>query len=270
MIPQVELGDTGQKIPILAIGTYGFKNKDAMKSALIYAYELGINHIDTAEMYSGAEEIVGEVIKLVGRKNLFITTKVLPHNGSFKKVLLACDRSLRKLGTDYIDLYLLHFYTAQYPLEETLSAFEYLTKEGKIRFYGVSNFELMEYDILKNFVSNFKIQNNQVDYNVSNALYVEDKILPIYSRHKITISGYSPFWQGRSPSRKIIDVLESVAKKYGKTLHQVILNFLTRTRNIFVIFKSENIEHIKENLDSLSFSLDQEDIKKILDVCRKR
>lgn len=270
MIPQVELGDTGQKIPIFAIGTYGFKNREAMKSALIYAYENGIKHIDTAEMYSGAEEIVGEVIKQVGRENLFITTKVLPHNGSFKKVISACDRSLRKMGTDYVDLYLLHFYTAQYPLEETLSAFEHLVKEGKIRFYGVSNFELMEYDILSNFINKFKIQNNQVDYNVSNALYVEDKILPIYSRHKITISGYSPFWQGRTPSRRIVDVLESIARKYGKTVRQVILNFLTRTRNIFVIFKSENVEHIKENLGSLSFSLDEEDIKMILNLCKKR
>lgn len=263
MVPTVYLGSTGEKVPILAVGTYGFKDSKELKSALIYAFELGINHIDTAEMYTGAEEVVGEVIKEVGRRNLIITSKVLPYNGSFKKVIKACENSLKRMETDFIDIYLLHFYTGQYPVEETLSAFEHLVKQGKIRFYGVSNFELREYDLLKGILRKFKIQNNQIEYNLSNASYVENQLLPLYSKHSITPSGYSPFWQGRRLTARMQGILESIAEKHRKTIYQVILNFLTRNRNIFIIFKSENRQHVRENLDSLSFSLDRQDVESI-------
>lgn len=263
MLPKVPLGNTGEYVPIFSVGTYGFRNKENLREALIYAFDLGINHIDTAEMYVGAEEIVGEVIKEVGRKNLFITSKVLPSNGSFKKVISSCETSLKKMGTDYIDLYLLHYYTGQYPLEETLSAFEHLVSQGKIRFYGVSNFELREYEMLKDTLLRFNVQNNQICYNISNFAYVEEKLLPIYSAHNITLSGYSSFWQGRKPERNTINVLEKIARKHGKTIYQVILNFLARTGKIFIIFKSERKEHIKQNVESLSFSLDEDDIRDI-------
>lgn len=263
MIPTLYLGNTKEKIPILAIGTYGFRDKNALKSALIYASDNGINHIDTAEMYKGAEEIVGEVIKEVGRSNLIITSKVLPYNGSFKKTIAACENSLKKMRTEYIDIYLLHFYTGQYPVEETLTAFERLSDQGKIRFYGISNFEVKEYDLLKDIFHKFRIINNQVDYNVMNASFVEDTLAPLYSKHGVTLSGYSPFWQGRIPEKESLKTLENIARKYGKTIYQVILNFLTRKKDIFVIFKSENKQHIKENIDSLSFSLDTEDINAI-------
>lgn len=266
MIPQIELGRSGERIPILAIGTYGFRDEKRLKIALIHAFDCGINHIDTAEMYRGAEEIVGQVIKEVGREKLFITSKVLPSNGSFRKVISSCEASLRRMKTDYIDLYLLHFYTGEYPLDETLSAFEHLREAGKIRYYGVSNFELGEYRALGDVMLKFDIQNNQVEYNLSNFSYVEKQLLPLYDTHRITLSGYSPFFQGRKIERRILQVVKKIAEKHGKTVFQVMLNFLLRTGRIFIIFKSEDERHIRENVDVFSFRLDEEDIRAIEDL----
>ncbi|MEO0290593.1 MAG: aldo/keto reductase [candidate division WOR-3 bacterium] len=264
MLPKIKLGKTKEEIPIFSLGTWAIRNEREMIKVIQYSIDTGLNHIDTAEMYTGAEEIVGKAIKGYDRKKIFITSKVLPSNAYFKGVIKSCDNSLLKLKTDYIDLYLLHYYTGEYPLKETFDAFNYLIEKGKVRYVGVSNFEVKEYEKFKTFLKEYNIQNNQIEYNLSNWQYVEEKILPLYENEDITLSGYSPLWQNNPPKgTKGFKVLEEIGKKYGKLPFQVALNFLTRHRKIFIIFKTENIEHLKENIESLNFNLEEEDIKKI-------
>ncbi len=263
MLPKIKLGE--EEIPIFALGTWAIKDEREMIKTISYAIERDLNHIDTAEMYVGAEEIVGKAIKNYQREKIFITSKVLPSNASFEGTIKACERSLRKLKTDYIDLYLLHYYTGEYPLKETLDAFSYLKEKGKIRYFGVSNFDERDFERFSELLINYGVKNNQVEYNLSNFRYVEDKLLPLYEKGKIILSGYSPFWQGNFPEKRKWKILEKIGKKYEKNPFQVILNFLTRKRNIFVIFKTEKIEHLKINLESLDFTLIEEDIIEISD-----
>lgn len=263
MLPKINLGNTDIKIPIFALGTWAIRDKEEMIKTIHYAVERGLNHIDTAEMYVGAEEIVGETIKSYDREKIFITSKVLPSNASYEGTIKACERSLRKLKTDYIDLYLLHYYTGQYPLKETFDAFSYLIEKGKIRYAGVSNFDENDFEKFRELLREYGIKNNQVEYNLSNFRYVENKLLPLYEKEKITLSGYSLFWQGNLPESRKWKILEKIGKKYDKNPFQVILNFLTRHRKIFVIFKTERIEHLKHNLESLDFALETQDINEI-------
>lgn len=263
MVFKIRLGKTKEKIPVFALGTWGIRNGKDMIKTIQYAVERGLNHIDTAEMYKGAEETIGKAIKRFERENIFITSKVLPSNGSFDKTIKSCENSLKNLKTEYIDLYLLHYYTGQYPLRETFEAFSFLIENKKIRYAGISNFNEKDIKKYRNLFKEYNIQNNQVEYNLSNYRYVEKNLLPLYVAEGITISGYSPFWQGYYPSDRDLNILRKIGKKYEKSMFQVILNFLTRHRKIFIIFKTENIKHLEENLNSLDFELMKEDIETI-------
>ena len=266
MLPEVNLGNTEIKIPVFALGTWAIRDKREMIKTIHYAVEKGLNHIDTAEMYIGAEEVVGEAIRVYDREEIFVTSKVLPSNASYKGTIKACERSLKKLKTDYIDLYLLHYYTGQYPLNETFDAFSYLIEKGKIKYAGVSNFDENDFERFRKLLREYDIKNNQIEYNLSNFRYVENKLLPLYEKEKITLSGYSPFWQGNLPERGKWRVLEKIGKRHNKNPFQVILNFLTRHRKIFVIFKTESVEHLKYNLESLDFTLETQDINEISEI----
>ncbi len=260
MIPKVEIGKTGIQVPIFAIGTWQIRNSENMIRVIRASLELGVNHIDTAEMYSGAEEVISSALKGIPRESVFITSKVLPSNSSFSGTISACKRSLKRLKTDYIDLYLLHWFSGDHPLDETFSAFKKLQEDGLIRFAGVSNFELDELERFGDLLKKYQICNNQVEYNLSNYWYVEDKLLPLCERYSITVSGYSPFWVGRIPyGSKQWNTLELIAHKYGKTPFQLILNFLVRTKKIFVIFKTENLDHLRENIEAVNFVIEEED-----------
>lgn len=264
MLSKIKLGKTKEEIPIFSLGTWAIKDEKEMIKVIQHSIDIGLNHIDTAEMYSGAEEIIGKAIKGYDREKIFITSKILPSNASYKGVIKACENSLLKLKTDYLDLYLLHYYTGEYPLKETLNAFNYLIEKEKVRYTGVSNFEIKEYENFKNLLREYNIQNNQIEYNLSNWRYVEEKLLPLYESERITLSGYSPLWQNNPPKgTKRWKILEEIGRKYGKSPFQVALNFLTRNKKIFIIFKTENIKHLKENIESLNFELDEEDINKI-------
>ncbi|MEN3046579.1 MAG: aldo/keto reductase [Candidatus Hydrothermales bacterium] len=262
MIPKVKLGN--EETPIFTLGTWDIRNKKKMIETIRYALEIGLNHIDTAEMYGIAEEVIGEAIKGIAREKIFITSKVLPHNASFNGTITACEKSLKKLKSDYIDLYLLHWYEPYVNLSETFSAFAKLIETGKIRYAGVSNFEIPELNKVTEIFKPFKIVNNQIEYNLSNFKYVEDKILPFCEKNDITVSGYSPFWQGKIPKgTKGWKIIEDIARKYDAKPLQIVLNFLARTGKIILIFKTESIEHLKENLDSIKIKLEEEDLRKI-------
>ncbi len=262
MLPEIELDKTGENLPVFALGTWDVRDPSAMERTIRRAIDEGLWHIDTAEMYEGAEEIVGRAVK--GRRDeVFITTKVMPQNASFKGTITSLERSLRRLRTDYVDLYLLHWYDGTYPLGETMEAFAYLMEEGKIAYAGVSNFSIGEMEEALKYI---RIVNNQIEYNLDNFREVEGKLLPYAQEKGITLSGYLPLWRGRWPSGEKMDVLKGISQKYGMTVPQVVLNFLTRHRKVIVIFKTEREDHLLENLRSPEFTLSEEDYALIAEV----
>jgi diketogulonate reductase-like aldo/keto reductase len=258
----VELGRTGLRLPVLALGTWNFRDAARMQATIRAAVDLGVFHIDTAEMYPGAEEIVGAAVRDI-RDRVFITSKVHPRHATYRGTLEACEGSLRRLGTSYIDLYLLHWLERDTPLEETLRAFQTLLDQGKVRFVGVSNFEVRDLRRAQAIAGALVLVNDQVEYNLTHRR-IERDLLPYCRAAGITVSGYSPFWEGRLPRRNgRWRVLEDIAARYGRTPHAVILNFLARRGDVILIFKTESLEHLRENVAALDFTLAPEDIAQI-------
>lgn len=262
----VELGRTGVRLPVLALGTWNFRDAVRMQTAIRAAVDLGVFHIDTAEMYPGAEEVVGAAVRDI-RDRVFLTSKVHPRNATYRGTLEACERSLRKLGTSYLDLYLLHWLERDTPLEETLRAFQTLREQGKIRFAGVSNFDVRDLRraqaLLGPDLAGTLLVNDQVEYNLTHRR-VERDLFPYCREAGITVSGYSPFWEGRLPRRSARwRVLADVAARYGKSPYQVVLNFLARSRDVILIFKTESVEHLRDNVAALDFTLAPEDVARV-------
>jgi len=221
-----------------------------------------MTHIDTAEMYgAGAvEEILGEAVATVPRDSLFITTKVLPENASYKGTIAALDRSLRRLRMEYVDLYLLHW-PGSHPLAETMHALEDLVHAGKARYIGVSNFDVGELREAESHLRKIRLASNQVLYNLAER-GVEVKLLPYCRERGIAIVAYTPFGRGRvvgkgSPGRP---ALERIAAKHGKTARQVALNALTRDATAFSIPKASNVAHVEENAGAAGWELDADDL----------
>jgi len=237
-------------LPNLALGTWNIRDPAAMRETIRAAVDMGIFHIDTAEIYPGAEEIVGEAIRGI-REQVFLTTKVAPQHATYAGTLAACERSLRRLGTSHIDLYLLHWLERDTPLEETLRAFRALIEHGKVRFVGVSNFGVRELRRAQALFQPYALVNDQVEYNLTHRRMERD-LLPYCREAGITVSGYSPFWEGRIPRRSPRwRGLERIAARYGRSPYSIILNFLARQRDVILIFKTERIEHLRENFAEL-------------------
>ncbi len=255
----VELGRTGVRLPVLALGTWNIRDPAAMRETIRAAVDMGVFHIDTAELYPGAEEVVGEAIRGI-RERVFLTTKVDPRHATYGGTMAACEGSLRRLGTSYVDLYLLHWLERDTPLEETLQAFRTLLEQGKTRFVGVSNFGVRELRRAQAMFRPYALVNDQVEYNLTRR-GIERDLLPYCREVGITVSGYSPFWEGRIPRRSPRwRGIERIAARYGRSPHQVILNFLARQRDVILIFKTERIEHLRENVAALDFTMAPEDV----------
>ncbi|HEY8345840.1 MAG TPA: aldo/keto reductase [Symbiobacteriaceae bacterium] len=258
-IPTVKL-PAGQPVPILGQGTW-YMGQDRSRrreevAALQLGIDLGMTLIDTAEMYAngGAEEVVAEAI--AGRRDqVFVVSKVLPSNASRRGTVQACERSLRRLRTDYIDLYLLHW-RGSYPLEETVEAFEELVRAGKIRYWGVSNFDTEDMEELVRIRGGSAVATNQVLYNLSRR-GIEFDLLPWCRQRKIPIMAYSPIEQGRLLNHP---VLREVAGRHGATPAQVALNWLLRQGDILVIPKAARLEHVRENRAALDLTLTEQDL----------
>lgn len=260
------LGTTGCAVPVIGQGTWEMERGDRREAirALQRGLDLGMAHLDTAEMYGSGEveRIVGNAI--AGRRGeVFLASKVLPHNASFKGTVRACEASLARLGTDYLDLYLLHW-AGRHPLAETLRAFEHLVSAGKIRFYGVSNFDAGELEEAVSLAGPGKIACNQVLYHLRQR-GIEHEVLPSCERHGIAIVGYSPFGSGRFPTRASAggEVLQHIAAAHGATPRQVALAFLIRQESLFAIPKAARTEHVEENAAARDLALSEKDIRRL-------
>jgi diketogulonate reductase-like aldo/keto reductase len=256
-----EFGFTGKTVPVIGQGTWQLK-KDAV-DALRAGIALGMTHIDTAEMYTGAEEIVAEAIR--GRRHeIFLVSKVLPSNASYKGTLRACDESLRRLKTDYLDAYLIHWWNGANSISETMRAMEALVASGKIRHIGVSNFEVEQLKLAQSALSRERIACNQVMYHLRSR-GIENRLLSYCEAQQIAVVGYSPFGQGDfpAPNSRQGRVLTTVAERHGKTPRQVALNFLTLREKVFAIPKAGNVSHVQENAGGAGWKLGSDDIKLI-------
>jgi len=265
------------KIPVLGIGTWGMGGKwerDTTQdkeniSAIKTAIKLGMTHIDTAETYGKghSEELVEKAISDFDRKTLFITTKVSPENLRYDDLVASAKKSLSRLKTNYIDLYLIHAPNPKIPLKETMKAMDYLVGQKLVRFIGVSNFSVEQLKEAQKYTEN-RIVANQIQYNLivrNKGMLTNDmesKIIPYCKRNKILIIAWRPLEKGElaKPGFKILDEL---AEKYNKTQVQIALNWLISKKNIITIVKASSIEHIKENLGAISWRLGKEDIDRL-------
>jgi diketogulonate reductase-like aldo/keto reductase len=250
-------GPTRASVPVIGIGTWNMERDDPSGAiaAIRRAIELGMVHVDTAEMYgSGAvETLVGEAIAGV-RKQIFLVSKVLPRNASYSGTLRACEASLERLGTDFLDCYLLHW-REDLPLAETFRAFETLREQGKIRAWGVSNFDDDDLAEALALVGPGKIACNQVLYNLGERT-IEHRVVPWCEQHGVAVVAYSPFGsRGGFPRSR---ALTQVAKRLAATPRQVALAFLARHRSMFVIPKSSHAQYVDEIAGADRVQLDDE------------
>ena len=232
--------------------------------ALRTGIEVGLTHIDTAEMYGSgrAEELVGEAIE--GRRDgVFLTTKVLPDHASYEGTLRACEQSMKRLGVEQVDLYLLHW-ESRYPIEETMRAMEALIDRKLIRFAGVSNFDVPQVEAAQAALRHHRLASNQVLYHLGER-GIERRLIPYCHKHGIAVVGYTPFGREHFPRTGSAGhkALESVAQRHGRTVRQVILNFLTRLPGTFTIPKAANAEHTRENDGGAGWPLSEEDLRVI-------
>ena len=270
-----ELGTTGVRVPAIGIGTWemgGGLSKDTSSDseairALRRAVELGMYLIDTAEMYGAghAEELVGEAIKPFPGEHVFIVSKVLPENLHYADVIKAAEKSLRRLQTDWIDLYLIHFPNPRIPLRETIEAMEKLVERNLVRFIGVSNFDVGQIREAKGYLSKNDIVVNQVEYSLIERR-VERDVLPFCTHQQMTVMAYTPLAMGRL-SRS--EFLRGIGKKYDKTAAQVALNWLIAKENVLAIPKAVNIHHVEENAGAMGWRLSKNDIERLSSYFRR-
>lgn len=259
-------GATGRDIAAIGQGTWYIEQGDkrAAVVALRRGLDLGLSHIDTAEMYGDgrSEAIIGEAI--AGRRNdAFLVSKVLPHNASKSGTRAACERSLRHLKTDRLDCYLLHW-RGPHPLAETFAAFEALKAEGKILSWGVSNFDEDDLDEALAAAGQGKIACNQVLYHLRERA-IEHAVIPWCERNGVAVTAYSPFGHDDFPTsdRAGGRVLAEVAAAHGATARQVALAFLTRRPSVFAIPKAGRLSHVEDNAGGLRLALTDDDLARI-------
>jgi diketogulonate reductase-like aldo/keto reductase len=263
---QRKLGGTGVELAVIGQGTWNLERADRRRAvaALRRGLDCGMTHVDTAEMYGQGEveELVGEAI--AGRRHeVFLASKVLPGNASRRGTIAACEKSLKRLGTDRLDLYLLHW-PGDHPLADTLAAFAELQEKGKIRAFGVSNFDEEETARAVEIAGPGQIACNQVLYHLEERT-IEHAVLPFCEEHGVAVVAYSPFGSGKFPQPKSRggQVLAAIAEAHGATPRQVALAFLIRRPALFAIPKASTPEHAEENAGAGDLRLTAEEIRQI-------
>jgi len=257
-------GRNGPKVPVIGQGTWNIDRGDRKNAvaALRRGLDLGMTHIDTAEMYGDAELVIADAI--AGKRDeVFLVSKVLPSNASRRGTILACERSLKRLKTDRLDCYLLHW-RGSYPLAETVAAFDELVSGGKIRSWGVSNFDTDDLDELLDLAGEGKIACNQVLYHLQERA-IEHSVIPWCERHGVAVVAYSPFGHNDFPSShsQAGKVLDRIAHAHKATPRQIALSFLTRETSVFAIPKASSADHAAENAAAGKITLDEGEIAAI-------
>jgi len=254
---------TGEAVPALGQGTWQMAETRAKRAqeieALRLGIELGMTLIDTAEMYGegAAEKLIAEALG-AERDRLFLVSKVYPHNASRRGVIEACERSLTRLKTDRLDLYLLHW-RGSVPLNETVAGFEELRRSGKIRHWGVSNFDTDDMEELFSVDGGRNCVTNQVLYNVTRR-GPEYDLIPWMTGKNMPLMAYSPVEQGRLPKGGI---LQSIGQNHGASAYQVALAWLLQKPGIIAIPKASNPAHVRDNRRALEIQLSPEELDAI-------
>jgi diketogulonate reductase-like aldo/keto reductase len=254
-------GWTGVSVPVIGQGTWNMEEDDRREAvaALRRGLDLGMTHIDTAESYGSGEveDLVGTAIE--GRRpEVFLVSKVSPGHASRRGTIQACDQSLKRLRTDHLDCYLLHW-PGRHPLVDTFAAFEQLIRDGKTRFWGISNFNEEEVEEAVSVAGPNRIACNQVLYHLEERV-IEHYVIPTCEEHNIAVVAYSPFVQGRFRSHH---VLEDIARSKGASARQVALRFLLHYPGTFTIPKSATIAHVEENAGAGDLRLTQDEVRRI-------
>jgi diketogulonate reductase-like aldo/keto reductase len=259
-----QFDSTNYQLPVIGQGTWYIDASDRPLAiaALRRGIDLGMNHIDTAEMYGDAEEIVGEAI--AGRRDeVFLVSKVLPQNASRAGTIEACERSLARLDTDWLDCYLLHW-RGSYPLEDTIAAFDQLQVAGKILSWGVSNFDVPDLEEALEIAGEGGLVCNQVLYHLQERA-IEHAVLPWCEEHDVAVVGYAPFGHGSFPVPDTPGgrVLQEIAAAHNATPRQVALRFLVRRPSLFTIPKASRPDHTTENAGAGDLRLTEAELARI-------
>ena len=261
---QRPFGPTNRHVPVLGQGTWEIDGHDrsSVVAALRRGLDLGMTHIDTAEMYGSgaAEELVAEAI--AGRRDqVFLVSKVLPHNASRKGTVEACEQSLTRLRTERLDSYLLHW-RGRHPLEETIAAFDSLLSAGKILSWGVSNFDVPDLDEALTIGKSFAC--NQVVYHLRERA-IEHAVIPWCEQHGVAVVAYSPYGHGDFPGPGTPGgrMLQEIADAHEASPRQVALRFLVRRRSVFTIPKASTAEHAADNAGAAELELTTAELARI-------
>ena len=260
-------GSTRREVSVIGQGTWYIEHADAETAiaALRRGLDLGMTHVDTAEMYGSgaAEELVGAAVA-ERRDEVFLISKVLPHNASRNGTIAACERSLKRLKTDRLDCYLLHWRGSD-PLADTVAAFERLSADGKILSWGVSNFDVDDLDELSKVAGASKPACNQVLYHLRERA-IEHAVIPWCEANGVAVVAYSPFGHAGGfpePHSAGGRVLKTIADRHNSTPRQVALRFLTRRASVFAIPKASNPEHAEENAGAGALHLSDAELARI-------
>ncbi|OGQ05072.1 MAG: hypothetical protein A3F82_02425 [Deltaproteobacteria bacterium RIFCSPLOWO2_12_FULL_44_12] len=270
-----KLGNVDVQVSVVGqgcMGLGGYFSKDCSQDQLTInllqkGIEMGMTFIDTAEVYGEghAETLVGKACHGI-RDRVFIATKFSPEHSKGPAVIKAAERSLKRLGTDYIDLYQIHWPNPAVALEETLEAMGRLVQQGKVRYLGLCNFSLRDLKKALSFMNSSPILSNQVEYNLFDRT-IEKQLLPFCQQNGITVVAYSPLDQGKIINGATARAgVQKIADQYGKTTGQIALNWLVSQRNVIVIPKASKLNHLIENATSVHFDLTEEDKNLIADL----
>lgn len=264
------------KIPVIGLGTWGIggfmeadysHDSEAIQS-IKNAIAMGYTHIDTAELYGAGhtEQLIGQAIQDLDRSKLIITSKVYKTNLRYEDVLASCNKSLDRLHTDYIDIYLIHAPNPEIPLAGTMRAMDELVVQGKVKYVGVSNFSVAQMREAQEH-SRYHIVANQIPYNlatrnkchISSCINMESEIIPYCRNNDLVVMSYRPIERGVLLTPNAL--LDDIAKRYDKTRAQIALNWLVTKANVITICKSTNQDHLRENLGAIGWSLSPTDIE---------